>query len=80
MILRTGFPKAWIRGVLALYSSAHRQVFMVGGKGERFSLTSLVRQGCPLAPTLFLFFAEAMSTYLSSQEVGLQSVVAIDSR
>ena len=73
-MLRMGFPEIWIRGVSALYSSAHSQVLMAGGRGERFALTRSVRQGCPLAPTLFLFFAEAMSSFLASQEVGLQGL------
>ena len=73
-MLRMGFPAPWVRGVSALYTSAHSQVLMAGGCGERFALTRSVRQGCPLAPTLFLFFAEAMSSFLASQEVGLQGL------
>ena len=58
---RMGFPEGWIRGISALYRSAHSQVLLAGDKGERFPISRSVRQGCPLAPTLFLFFAEAMS-------------------
>ena len=47
---------------------------MAGGQGERFALSRSVRQACPLAPTLFLFFAEAMSSFLGSQMVGLQGL------
>ena len=56
-----GFPTEWIRGVASLYRSAHSQVLVAGGRGERFSISRSIWQGCPLAPTLFLFFAEAMS-------------------
>ena len=71
---RMGFPLGWIRGVSALYRSAHSQVLLAGDRGERFALSRSVRQGCPLAPTLFLFFAEAMSSYLGSQRVGLKGL------
>ena len=69
-----GFLDAWIRGVASLYRSAHSQVLMAGGRGERFSLSRSVRQGCPLAPTLFLFFAEAMSSFLAAHDTGLQGL------
>lgn len=35
--------------------------------GKRFQLSRLVCQECPLAPYLFVFFAEAMSLFLRSQ-------------
>ena len=70
-MLRMGFPPVWIRGVSALYRTAHSQVLLAGDRGERFALSRSVRQGCPLAPTLFLFFAEAMSSFWGSQGIGL---------
>ena len=69
-----GFPSESIRGVASLYRSAHSQVLVAGGRGERFSISRSVRQGCPLAPTLFLFFAEAMSSFLAAQDTGLQGL------
>ena len=42
--------------------------------GERFRLERSVRQGCPLAPYLFLFFAEAMAHYLRARSTGIQGV------
>lgn len=71
---RMGFSQHWIRGIASLYSTAHSQVLMGGGRGERLMLSRSIRQGCPLAPFLFLFFAEAMSCYLTAQEVGLQGL------
>ena len=50
-----GFSKDWIRGVALLYTVAHSQVLIDGGMGTRFAILQSVRQGCPLAPTLFLF-------------------------
>lgn len=58
----------------ALYRSARSQVLLAGERGERFSISRSVRQGCPLAPTLFLFFAEAMSSFLTAQDTDLQGL------
>lgn len=69
---RFGFEDAWIRGISALYTTACSQVLMAGGRGPSFALSRSVRQGCPLAPFLFLFFVEAMSIYLAAEEVGLR--------
>ena len=73
-MLRMEFEPQWVRGVAALYSSAHNQVLIGGARGERFALSRSVRHGCPLAPFLFLFFAEAMSSYLAARDVGLQGL------
>ena len=69
-----GFCIEWIRGVASLYTSAHRQVLVARGQGEQFSISTSVRQGCPLALTLFLFFVEAMSSSLTTQVTSLQGL------
>ncbi|MCO5614063.1 hypothetical protein L7F22_068344 [Adiantum nelumboides] len=61
---RMGFPDAWIQGIFALYRSSSAAVTIGGHVGRTFALSRLVRQGCPLAPYLFLFFAETMASYL----------------
>ena len=47
---------------------------MAGDKGPSFTLSRSVRQGCPLAPYLFLFVAEAMSLFLRKSKVGLKGL------
>ena len=42
--------------------------------GERFTLERLVCQGCPLAPYLFLFFAEAMPHFLRAHSTNLRGM------
>ncbi|MCO5560377.1 hypothetical protein L7F22_013992 [Adiantum nelumboides] len=59
-----GFPDAWIRGISSLYRSASAAITIGGHVGRTFTLSRSVRQGCPLAPYLFLFFAETMALYL----------------
>ena len=69
-----GFSRKWVKAVSALYSNASSKVIINGSKGESFKLSRSVRQGCPLAPFLFLFFAEAMSSYLSAEDTGIQGL------
>ncbi|KAI5084822.1 hypothetical protein GOP47_0000991 [Adiantum capillus-veneris] len=73
-MLCMGFEAGWIQGVSALYSTTHSQVLMARGRGPRFELLRSIRQGCSLAPFLFLFFAEAMSIYLTTEDIGLRGL------
>ena len=71
---RFGFSEEWIKGMAALYRKAHSTVLLAGDYGPRFPIERSVRQGCPLAPFLFLFVAEAMHVFLASQEAGLKGI------
>ena len=69
-----GFSSNCITAVSALYRNGSSKVMLAGGKGESLILSRSVRQGCPMAPYIFLFFAEAMSSYLSDVVVGIQGL------
>jgi hypothetical protein len=74
---RFGFSANWIKGVGVTYKNAHSKVLVAGDVGQRFKLSRSIRQGCPLAPLLFLIFAEAMHVYIHAQPVkilGIQSL------
>ena len=71
---RLGFPLGWIQGIFALYRIASSRVIIGGKMGERFRLERSVRQGCPLAPYLFLLFAEAMTYFLCARTTRIQGV------
>ena len=66
--------EAWIEGIAALYTSASNRVIIGAQMGEVFTLEHSVRQGCPLARYLFLFFAEAMAHFLRARTTGLQGM------
>ncbi|MCO5552900.1 hypothetical protein L7F22_006419 [Adiantum nelumboides] len=74
-LARMGFPEAWIRGILALYRSASSSVTIGGHVGRAFQISRSVRQGCPLAPYLFLFVAETMSDFIRAQQPALRGLL-----
>ena len=49
-------------------------MLLAGGIGPWFKITRSIHQGCPLAPFLFLLFAEAMHVFISSQSIGLRGL------
>ena len=56
-----GLPSDYVKVVFALYDSASIQVLVGGARGNNFLITRSVRQGCHMAPYLFLFVGEAFS-------------------
>ncbi|MCO5604157.1 hypothetical protein L7F22_058318 [Adiantum nelumboides] len=70
-----GFRKAWIREVSALYRFSSSSVTIGGHVGRRFELSRFVRQGCPLAPYLFLFVAETMSDFIRLHQSSLRGLL-----
>ena len=69
-----GFSTKWIKAVSAMYYNASSKVLIGGGKEKSLWLSQSVRLGCPMAPFLFLFFAEAMSAYLTSGKAGIKGL------
>ena len=74
ILLKMGFPNIWVRGVPGLYRNAHSSLLFAGDVGGRFSISRSVRQGCPLAPFLFLLVSEAFSVHLNSQRVNIKGL------
>ncbi|MCO5579950.1 hypothetical protein L7F22_033817 [Adiantum nelumboides] len=70
-LLRLVFSDALIRGVSALYRLAFNAMTIGGCVGRSFALPQSIREGCPLAPYLFLFVGETMSDFLRAQQPAL---------
>ncbi|MCO5612219.1 hypothetical protein L7F22_066482 [Adiantum nelumboides] len=55
--------------------SASSSITIGGHVGRTFQLSRSVRQGCPLAPYLFLFVAETMSDFIRAQQPILRGLL-----
>lgn len=61
-----GFNQTWIQWVRALYIDAWCMTGINGQISEPFQLTRSIRQGCPLAPFLYLFIADSLGHLLET--------------
>ena len=73
-------PLEWRCAAQALYRNGSSKVLIAGRKGARIFLTRSIRQGCPLAPFLFLFITEAMSAFFNNQGANLHGLSIPNSR
>ncbi len=63
---KLGFEDTWIRWVKALYKGASSVVKLNGESGLDFKLARSVRQGCPLAPYLFILATDVPGYMLAN--------------
>ncbi|KAF7147859.1 hypothetical protein RHSIM_Rhsim03G0112800 [Rhododendron simsii] len=76
VLRRFGFDEQWIRWVMACVTSVSFATVINGDKGELFSPSRGIRQGCPLSPYLFILCAEGFH-YLIQKEIEDQSLRGI---
>ena len=72
---RLGLPLKWRSAALALYKGSLSRVLVAGHRGPSIPLRRFVRQGCPLAPYLYLFITEAFSFFLNRSDAGIRGLV-----
>ena len=73
-LFRMGFRNRWIRGVSALYRNAHSSLLFAKDVGRQFSISRSIRQGCPLAPFLYLLIFEVFFVFLNSRHVSIKGL------
>ena len=60
---------------MALYKGSLSRVLVLGHRGPPIPLCRYVRQGCPLAPFLYLFISEAFSFFLNRPDARIRGLV-----
>jgi hypothetical protein len=61
---KLGFNDTWVKWVRTLYHEASSAIKINGEAGLVFQLTRSVRQGCPLAPYLFILVTDVLGHML----------------
>src|SRR4051812_10503024 len=67
ILLKLGFPVAWVHIVMGMISSVRFSVFFNGKKLQEFKPSRGIRQGDTISPYLFLIAAEGLLCLLKSQ-------------
>jgi hypothetical protein len=61
---KLGFCPTWIQWISSLYWLASSSIKVNGKRGKDFRLARLVKQGCPLAPYLFILAMDVLGHML----------------
>ncbi|CAI5483302.1 unnamed protein product [Closterium sp. Yama58-4] len=69
---RMGFPERLVSWVKGLHEGTTTKLLINGWLGEGVDVVSRVRQGCPLAPYLFLCAVEPLAQEVERRELGLK--------
>ena len=72
VMTKMGFHPTWVQQVMALNENASASVIVNGEQSKTFKLQRSVRQGCPLAPYLFLLTVDVLGQMLQHSECGVK--------
>jgi len=71
---KLGFSPTWVRWVASLYRDATSAIKVNGVAGPDFQLARSVRQGCPLAPYLFILTIDVLGYMLADPNHGVEGL------
>ncbi len=71
---RLGFSPTWVHWVTSLYRDATSAIKLNGIPGPDFKLERSVRQGCPLAPYLFILATDVLGYMLEDPKYGIEGL------
>jgi hypothetical protein len=73
-LAKLGFCNQWIRWVRALYCSVTSAIKLNEAIGDSFPLARSARQGCPLAPYLFIMATDVLGHMLDDRRFGIKGL------
>ncbi len=73
-LTKPGFNDTWVRWVKSLYQEASSAIKVNGTTGPDFQLTHSVRQGCPLAPYLFILARYVLGHMVADPRHGVEGL------
>jgi hypothetical protein len=71
---KLGFEDTWIRWVRSLYQAASSTIKVNGAIGPDFRLARSVRQGCPLAPYLFILTTDVLGHMMADPKYRVEGL------
>ena len=75
---KVGFSVTWIRQVMSLSLTASATIIVNGEQSQPFKLQRYVRQGCPLAPYLFLLTVDVLGQMLQHPDCHVKGLCLPD--
>jgi hypothetical protein len=75
---KMGFSSKWINWTAIFYQGAQTQILVNGQTGQSFEMERGVRQGCPMAPYMYLFVQDVLGHMISDPENGIEGLTMPD--
>lgn len=71
---KLGFSQKWITWTATLYRGAQSSLIVNGKRLRKFDITRSVRQGCPMAPYLYLFISDVLAHMVNDPDYDIQGL------
>jgi hypothetical protein len=73
-LAKLGFSATWVNWVGSLYQAASFTIKVNGVVGPDFQLARPIRQGCPLAPYLFILTTDVLGYMMADPKHGVEGL------